>query len=1151
MLHRNIRIIRIWEHKIKLQSASHAPICNKQIALKFVQGEGGLKNYPASIYWRSPINQTDFSKYCEKSTIVSRKTQHWWCWCRKFVGLGTCLVLASVFIASLQERVFAQITPDATLPINSSVTKDGNIFNITGGTKAGSNLFHSFSEFSVPLGDTAYFNNTVDIQNIISRVTGGSASNIDWLIRANAPANLFLINPKGIIFGPRARLNIQGSFVATTANAIAFGDKVIFSATNPTTSVLLTINPSAFLFNQISTAPIQNNSTNLSVGNHLSLLLVGGDVNMNGGFLKASGGRVELAGLAQEGIVGLNVNNHNLSLNFPPDRLRASVSLTNAAEVDVTSNDSGGSIAVNAQNIDISEKSSLRAGIKPLATAANAKAGDITLSAKGTVTVKDSSIYNAVFGLGDGGSLRVDTGKLIIQDGIVATATTSSGSAGDLVVNASDSIELTGSSSSNGTIDIFPIDLYGYRPTFPVPIGLFSASIDAKSLLPRNLRDLSFLLPTASGNAGNLTIKTGRLIVSNGAVISAGSTTPGRAGNLFVNAKDSIELSGTSANDAPQGLGLFTIGNRVPSGLRNETRGLGQGGDLTIDTQRLIVGDGAWVTTGTAGEEPGGKLTVNASELVEIKGIGRVNNVPSVLASGTQGSGKSGDMAITTKKLIVSNGGIISSGTSSLGKGGDLTINAPESVELIGTSKEGLSADVLRELIGISGGLVSNIVEERPFPSGIITGTTGQGNAGNLVINTGQLFIQDGAQASVSTTSIEKGNAGSLIVNATSIKLSGISLEGSNLNDIVGRSLLTTATSKDSTGKGGDINLYTNSLEIIDGAALTASTSGEGDAGKITVNATDKVIISGSDFSYNDLVNNFTDQVENIGVSTGVIVSSTGSGTAGDIEINSPKITLDNQGKLNAESVSGNGGNINVKSDLLLLRHGAQISTNAGTAEKGGDGGNININSKFIVAVPNENSDITANAFEGSGGKVIINSAGIFGLQPRSRQELEQLLQTTDPKKLNPSQLPTSDITAISQANPSLNGEINLNTPDADPSRGLIQLPSNLVDVSQQITQGCTPRGRQTANRFIATGRGGLPLSPNEPLRGRAVITGWVDLPPQATQRVTDKLSTSITKSTNQIVEAKGWIVDSKGDVILVAQYGQSSSIPSARSCSQ
>ncbi|MFN6478986.1 filamentous hemagglutinin N-terminal domain-containing protein [Nostoc sp. DedQUE07] len=1091
-----------------------------------------------------------------------------WNW---LLALGSLLIIDGAISASIN-CALAQPIADDTLAKNSIVkpsiiplNKDVSSILIDGGVTRGANLLHSFKEFNIGEKEGVYFINPIGIKNILSRVTGDKGSEILGTLGVLGNANLFLINPNGIIFGPNASLSLNGSFVGTTANAIGLANGDIFSA-NPVKNLptgLLNVNPSAFFFNQIA-APIQNNSANLKVKNNRSLLLMGGNVRIDGGSLNAFGGRVELGGLAQEGTVDLNISDDNFSLNFPANIAPADVSLTNGAEVNVASN-GGGSIAIHAQNIDILDRSSLRAGISLLAGIDDAQAGDIMLSAKGALTVKNSFVYNAVFDRGNGGDLLVDTGKLIIQDGIVATATTSSGSAGDLVVKASNSIELTGSSSSNGTIDInVPINSADNSSNFPVPIGLFSASLDVKNLLAQNLRNAppylkNFIissLPTASGNAGNLTIETGRLIVSNGAVISAGSTTPGRAGNLFVNAKDSIELSGTSANDASQGLGLFTIGSRVPSGLRNETTGLGQGGDLTIDTERLIVRDGAWVTAGTGGEKPGGKLTVNASKLVEIKGIGRDNNVPSVLASGTQGSGKSGGMAITTKKLIVSDGGIISSGTSSLGKGGDLTINASESVELLGTSKQGVSADVLEQLIGISGGLVSNVVKDRPFPSGIITGTTGQGNAGNLVIKTGQLFIQDGAQASVSTTSVEKGNAGSLTVNATSIKLSGTSREGSNLNDVVGRSLLTTATSKDSTGKGGDINLYTNSLEIIDGAALTASTSGQGDAGKITVNATDKVIISGSDFNYDDLVNNFSDRVENIGVSSGLFVSSTGSGTAGDIEINSPKIILDNQGKLNAESASGNGGNININSDLLLLRRNSQISTNAGTDKLGGNGGNIIINNLpnyrgFIVAVPNENSDITANAFEGSGGKVIINSAGIFGLQPRSRQELEQQLQTTDPNKLNPSQLLTSDITAISQSQPSLNGEINLNTPDTDPSRGLIQLPSNLVDASQQIAQGCTPRGRQTASRFLATGRGGLPLSPNEPLRGRAVITGWVDLPPQATQRVTDKLSTSVTKSTNQIVEAQGWIVDGKGDVILVAQYPQSSSIPSPMSCSR
>ncbi len=284
-----------------------------------------------------------------------------YCGRRWFYGLGVFICSAIALEASCT-LAQSNIVPDNTLGTeNSNVIPNFNgrpIEVIDGGALRGQNLFHSFVEFNVSEGRGAYFYSP-NVQNIVTRVTGSDLSAILGTLGTfgNSKPNLFFINPNGIIFGPNASLDVEGSFVATTAHAIGFGNTGIFSTKNPEApSSLLTINPTALLFNQI-TGLIQNNSTaragsnlagfdafGLRVPNGKSLVLVGGNISMDGGQLNAYGGRVELGGLAEPGTVALSIDGNNFSLGFPAQSTRADVSLTNRARVYVEAA-GGGSIA--------------------------------------------------------------------------------------------------------------------------------------------------------------------------------------------------------------------------------------------------------------------------------------------------------------------------------------------------------------------------------------------------------------------------------------------------------------------------------------------------------------------------------------------------------------------------------------------------------------------------------------------------------------------------------------------------------------------------------------------------------------------------------------------------------------------------------------
>jgi filamentous hemagglutinin family protein len=258
--------------------------------------------------------------------------------------------LGSLYLSS--DISLAQVTSDSTVntQVNTQVTPNGNVAEITGGQTRGGNLFHSFRDFSVSTGNEASFLNANDIANIFSRVTGGKISNIDGLIRANGSANLFLINPAGILFGQNARLDVGGSFLGSTADSVLFEDGE-FSAVNNLNQPILTINAPIGLGFRDNPAPIQNNSTasadfsslpsfddgkfGLRVPDGKTFALAGGNITADGGGIVAFSGRIEIAAVGGEGTLGLTSNGDDFSFSFPDNLTRADVTLTKLVAVEI------------------------------------------------------------------------------------------------------------------------------------------------------------------------------------------------------------------------------------------------------------------------------------------------------------------------------------------------------------------------------------------------------------------------------------------------------------------------------------------------------------------------------------------------------------------------------------------------------------------------------------------------------------------------------------------------------------------------------------------------------------------------------------------------------------------------------------------------
>ena len=951
-----------------------------------------------------------------------------------------CSSFLSIFFLPISiTPVFAQINIDGST--NTTLTPTDNGVRIDDGDRAGGNLFHSFREFSVGTGSEAFFNNASDIVNIFSRVTGGTISNIDGLIRANGGANLFLINPAGILFGNNASLQIGGSFYGSTANSILFPNGVEFSATN-TQRPLLTINAPIGLNLRDNPAPIVNRSfvlnsagddfVGLEVAPGNTLSLVGGDIDFQGGEATANGGRIELGGLRNAGTVTLNDDG---SLSFPEDVARADITFSNAADIDVRGTN-GGSITINGRNVSLSAgdfgSSVIRAGITANSTSPEAQAGDITINATDNVTIDQSFIVNDVNpnAVGIAGDVSIDTTNLnLTNGGFISSSTFALGNAGTVTITAGELISV-----ENGAI--------------ATEVG-----------------------QDAVGNAGGVSIETTNLSLTNGGFISSSTFALGNAGTVTINAGELI-----SVDDS-------LIASQVNSDA------VGNAGGVSIETTNLSLTNGGFISSSTFALGNAGTVTINAGELISVDG-----NLSSIASQvGQDAVGIAGGVSIETTDLSLTNGGQISSGTFALGNGGTVTITAENTISVDGNF---------------------SAIASQVDPDAV-------GNAGDVSIETTDLTLTNGGQISNST--FGEGNAGTVSITAAEL----ISLDDS----VIGSSV-----QPDAVGNAGGVSIETTDLSLTNGGQITSSTFGEGNAGTVSITAAELISLDGED------MDGFSSAIAS-DVQPGAV------GNAGFVNINTNDFSLTNGAFVSSSNFNqGESGNVNINANSVRLENGIiGASTNSGiergnifleiaetltlqqdsliSAEATGEaiGGNIDINAEFIIAFPSnsDGNDIVASAERGDGGNINITAEALLGIEERPATPGNG----------------TNDVDASSEFG--LDGNITFNVPDTNNFQETAELSSNVVS-AESVAQDACAAGAGTSG-LVLKGKGGVPPAPNLPLTAEALLGDGKPITPNFSQSNNQQISTQnippqiqpIKTSQGDIYPARGIIVREDGTVIL------------------
>jgi filamentous hemagglutinin family protein len=876
-------------------------------------------------------------------------------------------ITSSIFVSHAS---FAQnaIAPDATLPTNTLVNFDSTskTYTITGGTQSGANQFHSFQNFSVPTSNTAYFNNSAQTTNVIGRVTGSNISNIDGLIKANSAANLYLINPNGFIFGKNAKLEIGGSFSASTATSLKFPDGSEFSATNPQAPPVLTVNvPLGLQYGVSNSGATITNQANLVTGQDLVLnadkLDLQGQLQAGRDLTLKAQDRIQIRDTSINPFVAAAGRDLLVQGNQSVDIFALNNSLSGLF--------SGGNMLLRSPNSVIGDAHYYVGG--------NFKIEQLDGSLGSLESPNDPIIRSAgdvTFGAYVGSSLHILAGGKVNIDAVFITDTDTTNSSINPTqtptlanVTLSNGKTLTINGSTQPTVDIRA----GMNPADTGIAGvagadIFSCFFTGVNCFYSSYPFISFPPSTSQSATGSgITIGDIRINAPNGVVL----LTNNYKSNLALPSED-ITITGNSNLGF---LGIDTFSD------------IGNGGSVFIDSRSSINSDKNIITLSIAPSGNGGSITLLANNdikfgddgiitsfasslggQIDLKASGAISGRGITISSRSTAStiaGNSGDINITAATLSLANSTtnpfLIVTDTSGAANAGNITLN--------------ISGDATFD------GKVGN------FPTQVIStvfqGATGMG--GNVKVNAANLKLQNGAQINSVTDGL--GKSGDLEITATTVNIDGV---GSAINNQV------TPTAN---ANGGKLTLNTGSLTVTNEGQLSTVTSGVGNAGELTIIATGNVVFDRStassaiNFSGVGKGGDLSISARSLQLLNGAQINAAvfGQGNGGKITVKANTIALSGSGNVfgqtvssaiatavNASNLIGNAGDIDLKTRILTLKDGTFISA----ANNGkGNTGNIDISATESVLIDNSNIDnFITNTGQGNGGNLSIISPSIF-----------------------------------------------------------------------------------------------------------------------------------------------------------------------------